>query len=605
MNHFKHLTGALAGERKTIEPAGTAEPARSAQAPPPAKLAGRPDSRSPRRCAPDHGARRRLIRPAARDFVVDAVMLVLALVAQVLTAPAADVPVPSLGWLIAFPSLMIVLLAWRGMYRRRSGLMFLDDLRTVVAATAVAAMIVSFVRVIFVDDAYAASETARAWLFAVVYLTAGRTAVHIVELKLRAHAGIGTPTLIIGAGRIGHLLARRLIARPEIGLRPVGFLDDDPLEAEETPGCPVLGPVAELEPVVRGHGVEHAILSFSRASHEQALSISRELRGLGVSVSVVPRLFEDIPDRMSLDRVEGFPLLTIYPSNPRSWQVRVKYAADRVFAAIAVLILSPVLILVALGILLTMGRPIFFIQRRVGLDGRNFEMLKFRTMTGTPESHGEADAAWAADMTGVGTSGAGGSNGSALTVAAPRVAGSNPSSAPIAVVDGDGSKSSAPVPVMAGPVRSNGAPAAVATAQRAGSKLPSSEIDPDDANRSNGSSPPERRTTRFGSLLRRTSLDELPQVFNVLRGDMSVVGPRPERRAYVDMFERSVRRYGDRHRVKSGITGWAQVHGLRGETSLADRVEWDNYYIENWSLWLDFKILLLTFIAIFRGAQRG
>jgi lipopolysaccharide/colanic/teichoic acid biosynthesis glycosyltransferase len=86
---------------------------------------------------------------------------------------------------------------------------------------------------------------------------------------------------------------------------------------------------------------------------------------------------------------------------------------------------------------------------------------------------------------------------------------------------------------------------------------------------------------------------------------MSVVGPRPERRAYVDMFERSVRRYGDRHRVKSGITGWAQVHGLRGETSLADRVEWDNYYIENWSLWLDFKILLLTFIAIFRGAQRG
>jgi lipopolysaccharide/colanic/teichoic acid biosynthesis glycosyltransferase len=545
-----------------------------------------------------------LIRPAARDFVVDAVMLGLALVAQVLTAPAADVPVPSIGWLIAFPSLMLVLLAWRGMYRRRSGLAFLDDLRTVVGVTAVAAMIVSFVRVIFVDDVYAASETARAWLFAVVYLTAGRTAVHIVELKLRARAGFGTPTLIIGAGRIGHLLARRLIARPEIGLRPVGFLDDDPLEAEETPGCPVLGPVAELDSVVRAHGVEHAILSFSRSSHEEALAISRQLRHLGVSVSVVPRLFEDIPDRMSIDRVEGFPLLTIYPSNPRSWQVRVKYAADRIVAAIAVLILSPLLTVVALGILLTMGRPIFFIQRRVGLDGRNFEMLKFRTMPGRPETHGEADAAWAADITGVEALDAAGLNGPARTPATMRAAGSNPSAAPIAVVDGDVSKPSAPVPVTAQTVRSNCAPAAVARAQRVGSKVPSSGLDSDDANRSNGSSPPERRATRFGALLRRTSLDELPQVFNVLRGDMSVVGPRPERRAYVDMFERSVRRYGDRHRVKSGITGWAQVHGLRGETSLADRVEWDNYYIENWSLWLDFKILLLTFIAIFRGAQR-
>src|SRR5205823_13750287 len=102
------------------------------------------------------------------------------------------------------------------------------------------------------------------------------------------------------------------------------------------------------------------------------------------------------------------------------------------------------------------------------------------------------------------------------------------------------------------------------------------------------------------SFLRRASLDELPQVFNVLRGEMSFVGPRPERRSYVDLFENAVRRYGDRHRVKSGITGWAQVHGLRGETSLSDRVEWDNYYIENWSLWVDAKILWMTLPTIWR-----
>jgi exopolysaccharide biosynthesis polyprenyl glycosylphosphotransferase len=102
------------------------------------------------------------------------------------------------------------------------------------------------------------------------------------------------------------------------------------------------------------------------------------------------------------------------------------------------------------------------------------------------------------------------------------------------------------------------------------------------------------RRSRSGAFLRRTCLDELPQLFNVLRGEMSLVGPRPERPQFVSVFEQDVHRYADRHRVKSGITGWAQVNGLRGKTSLSDRVEWDNYYIENWSLWLDVKILLFT-----------
>lgn len=112
----------------------------------------------------------------------------------------------------------------------------------------------------------------------------------------------------------------------------------------------------------------------------------------------------------------------------------------------------------------------------------------------------------------------------------------------------------------------------------------------------------DRRTT-VGRVLRRTSLDELPQLFNVLKGDMSVIGPRPERPEFVELFDQDVSRYGDRHRVKSGITGWAQVHGLRGQTSLAERIELDNYYIAHWSLALDFKILLLTFAALFHNAE--
>jgi lipopolysaccharide/colanic/teichoic acid biosynthesis glycosyltransferase len=106
-----------------------------------------------------------------------------------------------------------------------------------------------------------------------------------------------------------------------------------------------------------------------------------------------------------------------------------------------------------------------------------------------------------------------------------------------------------------------------------------------------------------GTLIRRTSLDELPQLFNVLRGDMTLIGPRPERPEFVSRFAHDIRRYDQRHRVKSGITGWAQVHDLRGKTSVADRAEWDNYYIENFSLWLDFKIMLLTFAAVIRGAR--
>jgi len=111
------------------------------------------------------------------------------------------------------------------------------------------------------------------------------------------------------------------------------------------------------------------------------------------------------------------------------------------------------------------------------------------------------------------------------------------------------------------------------------------------------------RRTAVGRLVRRTSLDELPQLLNVLHGEMSLIGPRPERPEFVELFTHDITRYGDRHRVKSGITGWAQVHGLRGQTSLAERVEWDNYYIAHWSLGLDLKILALTIIALFRKAE--
>jgi anti-sigma regulatory factor (Ser/Thr protein kinase) len=103
--------------------------------------------------------------------------------------------------------------------------------------------------------------------------------------------------------------------------------------------------------------------------------------------------------------------------------------------------------------------------------------------------------------------------------------------------------------------------------------------------------------------MRATSLDELPQLINVVKGEMSLVGPRPERPEFVEVFNQQIRRYGERHRVKAGMTGWAQVHGLRGQTSIGDRAEWDNFYIENWSLALDLQILLMTVAAVLRPAE--
>ncbi len=462
------------------------------------------------------------LRPGERDLLVDAAMLAAATGAAVASAPAADVPVEGVGWMLAFPILVLGLLGLRHLYRPAIGRRFLDDARTVVAVAAVAAMALTFVRELFTDDPHAAAHAVRAWVFGSVYLIAGRGGVRLVELRMARRPGAGRPTLIIGAGMVGHLIARRLLEDPEVGLRPAGFIDPDPRQVEEATGLLTLGEAGELERIVREHGIEHAIVSFSKSPHEADLAIASGLQELGVSVSVVPRLFEGIPDNITLERVAGLPLLSIYPSNPRGWQFSVKYSIDRLLALAAIGVLAPLLLVVSLAILLTSGRPLFFAQRRVGLDRREFMMLKFRTMTGDPAEQGEADAVWAAK------------------IAEP------------------------------------GEPSAAVSP-------------PDDPGTGGG-----QRNTGLGALLRRLGLDELPQLFNVLRGEMSIVGPRPEREAYVRMFERRVHRYPERHRVKAGITGWAQVHGLRGETSLEDRVEWDNYYIENWSLWLDLKILLLT-----------
>ena len=256
-------------------------------------------------------------------------------------------------------------------------------------------------------------------------------------------------------------------------------------------------------------------LGFSSAPDRLLIPLVRDCEELGVEVSMVPRLFESVNVRIALDHLGGLPLFGLRTIDPKGWQFALKHSLDRVGAAVLLAALGPIMAAVTLAVRLSSPGPILFRQWRVGRDGREFEMLKFRTMrVADPADEVEAKEFTPSDI------GPGGVEGA------------------------------------------------------------------------------DRRTP-IGGFLRRTSLDELPQLLNVLRGDMSLVGPRPERPMFVDMFGERITRYDDRHRVRSGITGWAQVNGLRGKTSLRDRVEWDNYYIENWSLALDLQILLRTLLAPF------
>ncbi len=476
-----------------------------------------------------HAPARHAARLARACLISDALMLAIAMAIE-LVSPGTDARASSPVWPLAFSALTLVMFAGRGAYAPRLRLRPLDDLRTVLSVTAIAAMAVTTARVLLGDGGDFAAESVYHWLVATVLIGTGRTVLLHTETRARRRGETVQPALILGAGKVGRLTARRLLAEPELGLRPIGFLDADPLEAESgSVPLPVFGAIPELQRVIEEQDVQHVIVTFSKAPHDVLLDAVRRCRQLGVSVSILPRLFEVEGERATVERLGSLPLVSVAASNPRGLSIKVKYAAERAFAGVALLLALPLLAIATAAVKLTMGGPAFFRQRRVGADGRQFEMLKLRTMKGDPDQDQEADIDWALEQ--LATNG----------------------------------------------VNLHGA-----------EQLAALEA-------------PDDRRTRLGRLLRRFSMDELPQLWNVLRGEMSLVGPRPERVSYVQRFEQSIYRYSERHRVKSGITGWAQVNGLRGKTSLSDRVEWDNYYIENWSFWLDVKIVLMTISCVLRG----
>jgi exopolysaccharide biosynthesis polyprenyl glycosylphosphotransferase len=450
-------------------------------------------------------------------LVVDLVLLCLAIGAAHLGAPADIGPDGKLlVWLL--PPGVIAMFALRGLYGSAMESRGIEIVGHIVGSTSLVAIGLIAGAALFDPEAEPAALVARAWLFATVYLVGGRLLLTAVLRRSRAAGIVGKPTLIVGAGEVGAEMERRLREEPELGLRMIGYLDADPPPAEKVPGriAPVLGPPAHLVRIAQETGAEHVILSFSSAPDHGLVPLVGECEANGIEVSLVPRMFESLTKRLQIESIGTLPLVGLRSVGPKSWQFAVKHVLDRVFAALALLILAPLLLAAAVAIKVESPGPILFRQRRIGRDGRAFDMFKFRSMAPLDE---ELDTT------------------------------------PVTLPPG----------VAPGGVEG------------------------------------EDRRTAVGRFLRRNSLDELPQLLNVLKGDMSLVGPRPERPEFVEVFGETIRRYDDRHRVKSGITGWAQVNGLRGRTSLADRVSWDNYYIQNWSLGLDAKILLLTLGAIFRA----
>ncbi len=454
---------------------------------------------------------RRLVRP----WLHLALLSVAMAGASLLTRPVST-GASLAAWLLV--PLILGLLALRGSYRRCIQLDAIDDTIQIVAATSLAAIAVLAFEDLVAPAADPGSLVVSAWALSTLLLCASVPVVTTAERRLRRSGTASVPTLVVGAGQVGTLIERRLEEQPELGLSVIGYVDGEPRSATSAGGvrAPILGCPSELTEIIAATGARHVIFTFTTQPDGALVHSIRACEERGVQVSLVPRMFERVNQRVSLDSIGRVPLVSLRHVDPKGWQFAIKHALDRVLSAVLLALLSPLLLAIAAAVKLSTPGPVIFRQNRVGRDGRHFAMLKFRSMR--------------------------------LAEAEPRAGWLGEGMAP-------------------------------------------------------GGCEGEDRRTAVGSFIRRYSLDELPQLVNVLRGEMSLIGPRPERPEFVEVFDERVHRYSDRHRVKSGITGLAQTNGLRGQTSLADRIELDNHYIQHWSMLLDLKILIATFGAVLRSAE--
>jgi Undecaprenyl-phosphate glucose phosphotransferase len=347
-------------------------------------------------------------------------------------------------------------------------------------------------------------------LLATALLLGSRLVIRAALRAMRRHGRNLRGTLIVGTGELALALLAKIREHRDFGLSVKGFVAAEPGHAGTAiAGLPVLGAVGDLPGVAERAGAELVYLALARSEYEAEHQALERLADSTAAVRLVPDLARAFTLNASVEDFDGMPVVLVTESPGQGWNAVLKRAFDLAVAVPALVLLSPLLLLIALWVRLDSPGPALYAQERLGLNGQRFRMLKFRTMRVDAEAEGQPG--W--------------------------------------------------------------------------------------------TRPGDPRRTRAGRVLRPLSLDELPQLWNVLRGEMSLVGPRPERPVYVERFRASVPRYMLRHHMKAGITGWAQVHGLRGDTPLEQRIEHDLYYVRNWSLGLDLRILLLTLWRVFRDAS--
>jgi exopolysaccharide biosynthesis polyprenyl glycosylphosphotransferase len=402
-----------------------------------------------------------------------------------------------------FVLVAFLVLAATGTQRQRIAPRVGDQLPTLVERVGTASAITAVPAMLAADPPQALRGLALVTAAVVILVPFGRALSAAMVRGGRSRWGVQQPTLIVGAGRVGAEIANILREHREYGMTPIGFLD-----SYEGIGLsmPILGDASALAPTVKRNHVTRVVVAFGAMRSAEMVQVLRDCDRLPVDLYVVPRFFElgVAPTASFTDDVWGIPLIRLRRPALRPSSRVVKRAFDLVVATLALVLGAPVLLAAALAVAWTSPGPVLFRQKRVGIDGQPFEVLKFRTLA----VNNDSDTTWS-------------------------------------VVD-------------------------------------------------------DHRLTRVGSLLRHTGLDELPQLINVLRGEMSLVGPRPERPHFARQFDLEVPHYGARERVLSGITGWAQVHGLRGDTPIGDRARFDNQYIEHWSLWRDIVILARTVAQLAR-----
>jgi len=341
------------------------------------------------------------------------------------------------------------------------------------------------------------------WLNAIILITFSRYLILKFE-KTLYNQEIGMKRVaIIGENEMADKIYKKFTKDKFAGMKIMGyFSENQPAENGEKI---YLGNFESLPSKITGLGLQKIIISLPSNSHEDLYRILKSCEGINVEFMLTPDFIEVMTSKLRVEEVNGIPFMKIKSLPMNIWNRIVKRIFDIIFSFVFLLLTSPLMLILTILVKVTSKGPLFYAQERVGLDGKKFNILKFRSMKVDAESSG------------------------------PQFVSVN-----------------------------------------------------------------DDRYTSIGKFLRKYSIDELPQFLNVMKGDMSIVGPRPEREFFINQMKNSIDKYLERHRVKCGITGWAQVNGLRGpQTPIQTRIDYDVYYIENWSLSFDLKIIFKTFKELF------